>query len=85
MNPSRVFLELFLLIQVILNNLLVADIAAGVVFVVDILSSMENPGNTFVMLCGCLYLFQTLLQLIKPEKKEENISLRTEQYKYFEF
>jgi len=63
-------------ISVILNNLLVADIAAGVVFVVDILSSMENPGNTFVMLCGCLYLFQTLLQLIKPEKKEENISLR---------
>ena len=56
---------------------MIADIASGVLTLCDFFSSLENPTNTFVALCGCLYLLQFLFKFSRSsEKKSENISLK---------
>ena len=50
--------------------------AAGLIFVWQLLASIENPANTFFICCGCLYLLQTLFKLTQTQKKEESVSLK---------
>jgi len=62
--------------QIILNNIVIADIASGVITLCDFFSSLENPANTFVALCCCLYLLQFVIKFSRAEKKSENISVK---------
>ena len=55
---------------------MIADIASGVLSLCDFFSSLENPANTFVALCGCLYLLQFVMKFSRPDKKSENISVK---------
>ena len=56
---------------------MIADVASRVLALCDFFSSLENPTNTFVALCGCMYLLQFLVKFSRSsEKKSENISLK---------
>ena len=48
-----------------------ADIAHSIILVWDLLASLENPLNTFAVLCGCLYISQTVLGWVFSRRGRE--------------
>ena len=57
-----------------LNNFIIADLANALITLLDLLASVEDPINTFVLGCGCLYLVQTMRKLFQPKQQDQNIS-----------
>ena len=54
-----------------------ADLAHGVLLVWDYLASLDNPLNTLAVLCGSLYILQTLTACLSPRRVvEQEVSLR---------
>ena len=57
---------------------MIADLAVVFISIWDFLSSFEDPLNTFLLFCGCIYLAQTLKKLFQPKHQyqpcDQNIS-----------
>ena len=60
----------------IINNIIIADIASGILTIWDFLSSLESPGNTFVLACGCVYLIQIMMKILYSKKSNSDISFK---------
>ena len=54
-----------------------ADLAHGVLLLWDYLASLDNPLNTLAVLCGSLYILQSLTACLLPRRVvEQEVSLR---------
>ena len=67
------------------NNIIVADVAHGIFTILEFLLSLESPGNTFILACGCVYLIQIVLKLIRPQRSNSDMSFKVYHYKIAKF
>ena len=59
-----------------MNNIVVADLASGLLTAVDFLASLENPANTFLITLGCVFLIKFFISLLQPTRADNDISLK---------
>ena len=63
-------------LQITFNSTIIADMVSAIFTILDFILSLESPGNTFILACGCVYLIQISLKLFSPHRRNSDISFK---------
>ena len=64
------------MIQIFHENIIIADIAHGIVVVTDFVSTLEHPLYTLLLGLACLYIFSLLMKQLFGPSSSDNLSFK---------